>query len=50
MHVLGLKNKLVSVSMLEDLGYDVVFSKGKAFLHHIAIGKAKKIGVHVNNL
>ena len=32
MHVPGLKKKLVSVAMLEDRGYDVVFSEGKAFL------------------
>ena len=36
MHVPGLKNNLVSVAMLEDLGYDVVFSEGKAFLRHKA--------------
>ena len=32
MHVLGLKKNLVSVAILEDRGYDVVFSEGKAFL------------------
>ena len=32
MHVPGLKKNLVSVAMLEDKGYDVVFSEGKAFL------------------
>jgi hypothetical protein len=32
MHVLGLKKNLVSVAMLEDRGYDVVFSSGKAYL------------------
>ena len=31
-HVPGLKKKLVSVAMLEDRGYDVVFSEGKYFL------------------
>ena len=30
MHVPGLKKNLVSVAMLEDRGYDVVFSDGKA--------------------
>ena len=30
MYVLGLKKNLVSVAMLEDKGYDFVFSKGKA--------------------
>jgi len=37
-YVPGLKKKLVSVTMLEDKGYDVVFSKGKMFLRHIAMG------------
>jgi hypothetical protein len=32
MHVPGLKKNLVSVAMLEDNGYDVVFSSGKAYL------------------
>ena len=32
MHVPGLKKNLVLVIMLEDRGYDVVFSEGKAFL------------------
>jgi hypothetical protein len=32
LHVPSLKKKLVSVTMLEDKGYDVVFSDGKYFL------------------
>jgi hypothetical protein len=32
MHVPGLKKNLVAVAMLEDRGYDVVFSGGKSFL------------------
>ena len=32
MHVPGLKKNLISVAMLEDKGYDVVFREGKAFL------------------
>ena len=32
MHVSGLKKKLVLVAMLDDRGYDVVFSDGKDFL------------------
>ena len=32
MHVPGLKKNLVSVAMLEDRAYDVVFREGKAFL------------------
>ena len=42
-YVPGLKNNLVSVAMLEDRGYDVVFSEGKSFLHHKATGHVKKI-------
>ena len=34
MHVPGLKKNLVSVAMLEDRGYDVVFSEGKTILRH----------------
>ena len=36
--------------MLEDIGYDVVFSEGKAFLRHKATRQAKNIGIHVKNL
>jgi len=31
-HVPRLTKNLVSVAMLEDRGYDVIFTKGKAFL------------------
>ena len=37
-YVPGLKNNLVSIAILEDKGYDVVFSKGKESLRHIATG------------
>eukprot|EP00253_Pinus_taeda_P023681 PITA_23681 len=40
-YVPSLKKNLVFVSMLEDKGYDVVFSKGKAFLRHIDTGQTK---------
>lgn len=50
MYVPGLKNNLVSIAMLEDRGYDVIFSKGKVFLQHIATGQAKKVGIQVKNL
>jgi len=43
--VSGLKKKLVSIAMLEDHGYDVVFSKGKDFLCYIASRHVKRIGV-----
>ena len=49
-YVPGLKKNLVSVAMLENKGYDVVFSKGKAFLRHIATGQTKRIGIRVKNL
>ena len=32
MHVLGLKKNLVSVTMLEDRGYDIVYRDGKYFM------------------
>eukprot|EP00253_Pinus_taeda_P002857 PITA_02857 len=50
MHVLGLKKNLISVAMLEDKGYDVVFSEGKAFLHSKTTRETQKIGVRVKNL
>ena len=40
----------MSVAMLEDKGYDVVFSKGKVFLRHIGTGQTKRIGIRVKNL
>ena len=42
MHVLDSKKNLVSVAMLENRGYDVVFSEGKTFLQHKTTGKAKR--------
>jgi len=50
MFVLDLKKNLVFVAVLQDCGYDVIFSKGKACLRHIATGQVKQIGVCVNNL
>jgi hypothetical protein len=50
MHVLGLKKNFVSVAMLEDRGYDVVFSDGKTFLKHKKMGQFKKIGIRVKNI
>eukprot|EP00253_Pinus_taeda_P023284 PITA_23284 len=49
-YVPGLKKNRVYVSMLEDKGYHVVFSKGKVFLRHIGTGQTKRIGVRVKNL
>jgi len=50
MYVLDLKKNLVSVAILEDLGYDVIFRKGKVFLHHIATRQVKQIRVLIENL
>ena len=50
MHVPGLKKNLVSVAMLEDKGYDVVFSEGKSFLQHKTTGQTKNIGVKIKNI
>ena len=50
MHVPGLKKYLVSVVMLEDRGYDVVFSEGNDFLRQKTTIKAKKIWIQVKNL
>eukprot|EP00253_Pinus_taeda_P026441 PITA_26441 len=46
----GLKKNLVSIVMLEDKGYDVVFSLGKVFLRHIGTGQTKQIGIRIKNL
>jgi hypothetical protein len=50
MHVPGLKKKLVSVAMLEDRGYDDVFSDGKSFPPHKKMGQVNKIWIQVKNL
>ena len=50
MHVLGLKKNLISVAMLEDKGYDVVFSEGKAFLRSKTTDETWRIRVRVKNL
>ena len=49
-YVLGLKRNLVSIAMLEDRGYDVVFREGKVFLRHIITRQVKQIGSRVKNL
>ena len=45
-----MKKKLVLVEMLEDRGYDVIFSEGKSFLRHKTIGQAKRIWIRIKNL
>ena len=49
-YVPGLKKNLMSIAMLEDKGYDVVFSKGKVFLRHIGTRQTKRIAIRVKNL
>ena len=41
---------LVSVVVLEDSGYEVMFRKGNVFLKHIATGQLKQISARVKNL
>ena len=41
MYVPRLDKNLVFVAVLEDHGYDVIFSKGKVFLRHIAMRQVK---------
>ena len=50
MFIPGLKQNIVFIALLEDRGYNVIFSKGKAFLRHIATGQVKQIGVRVKIL
>jgi hypothetical protein len=50
MHVPGLKKNLISVAVLEDKGYEIVFNNGKSFLQHKTMGQLKRIGIRVKNL
>ena len=50
MYVPVLKKNLVSIAMLEDHGYDVILSEGKAFLYHKATRQVKNTRVRVKNL
>jgi len=50
MYVPGLMKNLVSVAVLEEKCYDVVFSKGNFFLKNVVTGKVKQIGVRVKNI
>ena len=50
MHVPGLKKNLISMTMLEDKGYDVFLSEGKAFLGSKTTGETRRIVVRVKNL
>ena len=44
-----LKKNLVSIDVLENKGYDVVFCRGKAYLKHVATGQIKQIRVRFKN-
>ena len=50
MHVPRLKKNLISMAMLYNKGYDVVFSEGKSFLRSKATGETWRIGVRVKIL
>ena len=50
MHVPGLKKNLISMAMLEDKGYDVVFSEGKAFLCSKTTSETRRIWFRVKKL
>lgn len=50
MYVLGLEKNFISITLLEEKGYDIVFNKSKAFMKHVAIGKVKPIGVRLKNI
>lgn len=50
MFIPGLEKNLIFVAVLEDHGYDVIFSKGKSFLRNIATRQVKQIGVCVRNM
>eukprot|EP00253_Pinus_taeda_P021015 PITA_21015 len=43
-YVSGLRKNLVSIAMLEDKGYDVVFKMGKVLLRHVIMRQVKQIG------
>jgi len=45
-----LKRNLILVMVLEDRGGDVLFSKRKVFIRHIAMRQVKQIGSWVKNL
>lgn len=50
MYVPGLKKFFISIVILEDRGYDVASSKGKAFFGNVATEKMKQIGFRGKNI
>lgn len=50
MYVPGVNKNLVSIFLLEYHGYDVVFSKEKAYIKGVATREVKKIGVWVKKI
>jgi len=49
MYVPRLKKNLIFVAVLEDIRYDVVLSKGKSLLKHVANAQVKQIDVRAKN-
>lgn len=45
-----LNNNPISIEFFKDLGYEMIFSKGKAFLRHITTRQVKQIKVRLKNL
>jgi len=43
------KEELVSIAILQDRSYDVIFSKEKVFLQHIATSQVKKTRIWLKN-
>eukprot|EP00253_Pinus_taeda_P024256 PITA_24256 len=50
LYVPSLKKNLVSMATLEDKGYDVIFSRAKAYLNYLASRSMKQICVRMKNL
>lgn len=50
LHVIGLSMNLISVSQLQDKGYDVHFVGKKVFVKHLSWKRVKHIGVRSNKL
>ena len=48
--VLGMTSNLITVSALEDEGYDVIFSKGQVFIQKFGSSERIEIGIHDGGL
>lgn len=49
LYVPRLKKKLVSASAVEDKGFELIFSRGKAFIKPSNFGVAKQIGLRLKS-